>query len=348
MKISKKAGMFGFGFNSGQQGDAIESAAEKPSCPAFFGWHSVWLAQVGAQEHKLHSQLHTWSHGKRGRVEWTWPKPGPISLWLEAYANSFDPAENSNVLVRALNSINQPNSPDFNRSVKLMDARCGLGPNRWILSSVQAFIKKGEFTCCFSFIFGVYSTDFAQLLQKANRAPMSWCLNQKLQQAWPQARADTPVSAMLQAGQQLCWRAEVARDKGWDEEGVIRQPHWRVLPLPSPAIQTEHITTADYLQFNPCHILQRQWNGGAFHRALSWGGSRRTSPPSGPWVSWGQWEDGVLAGKGRGEEGTSKDGRSAQVTWYIYKCTQYQPWMTSTGLVEQLELEDMSCNDCNK
>lgn len=30
-------------------------------------------------------------------------------------------------------------------------------------------------------------------------------------------------------------------------------------------------------------------------------------------------------GKGRGKEGTSMDGRSAQVTRYIYKCTQYQP-----------------------
>lgn len=131
--------------------------------------------------------------------------------------------------------------------------------------------------------------------------------------AWPWARADTPVSAMLQAGQQLCWRAEVARDKGWDEEGVIHQPHWRVLPLPSPAIQTEHITTTGYLQFHPCHILQRQWNGGAFHWALSWGGSRRTNPPSGSCSSWGHWGDGVLAGKGRGKEGTSMDGRSAQV-----------------------------------
>lgn len=207
--------------------------------------------------------------------------------------------------------------------------------------------KRRENLHAASLIFGVCSTVFAQLLQKENRAPMSWCLNQKLQQAWPQARADTPVSAMLQAGQQLCWRAEVARDKGWDEEGVIRQPHWRVLPLPSPAIQTEHITTTDCLQFHPCHILQHQWNGGTFHWALSWGGSRRTSPLSGPCGSWSQW-GGVLAGKGRAKEGTSKDGRSAQVTWYIYKCTQYQPWMTSTGLVEQLELEDMSCNDCKK
>lgn len=35
--------------------DAIESAAEKPSCPAFLSWHTVWPAQVRAEEHKLHS-----------------------------------------------------------------------------------------------------------------------------------------------------------------------------------------------------------------------------------------------------------------------------------------------------
>lgn len=160
--------------------DAIESAAEKPSCPAFLSWHMVRPAQVRAEEHKLHSQLHRWSHRKRGRVAWMRPRPGPISPWQETYDNSLDPAENPNVLVRASNSIYQPNSLDFNVSVKLMDACCGLGPNRWILSSAQAFKKKGEFICCFAFIFGVCSTVFAQLLQKENRAPMSWCLNQKL------------------------------------------------------------------------------------------------------------------------------------------------------------------------
>lgn len=159
--------------------DAIESAAEKPSCPAFLSWHTVWPAQVRAEEHKLHSQLHIWSHRRRGRVAWMSLRPGPISPWQENY-NSLDPAENPNMLVRPLKSINQLNSLDFNGSVKLMDACCRLGPNRWILSSVQALKKKGEFTCCFSFIFGVCSTVFAQLLQKENRAPMSWCLNQKL------------------------------------------------------------------------------------------------------------------------------------------------------------------------
>lgn len=89
-----------------------------------------------------------------------------------------------------------------------------------------------------------------------------------------------------------------------------------------------------------------KWRGLPFEH---WVGVALEEPAlhSGPCGRWGQWR-GVLAGKGRGKEGTSKGGRGAQVAWYIYKCTQYQPWMTSTGLVEQFELEDTSCNDCNK
>lgn len=49
-------------------------------------------------------------------------------LWQKS--NSLDPAENPTLLVRALNSIHQPNTLDFNGSVQLMDACCGLGPSR--------------------------------------------------------------------------------------------------------------------------------------------------------------------------------------------------------------------------
>lgn len=89
-----------------------------------------------------------------------------------------------------------------------------------------------------------------------------------------------------------------------------------------------------------------KWRGLPFEH---WVGVALGEPAihSGPWGRWGQ-RRGVLAGIGRGEEGTGKGGRSAQVARYIYKCTQYQPWMTSTGLVEQSELEDTSCNNCNK
>lgn len=172
MKFSKKPGTFFF-FSFWQQGYHCVSSW-KAKLPCFLCWHTVWPAQLRAEEHKPHSQLHTWSH-RKGCMDVT----QAILLWQKD-SNSLDPAENPDLLVRALHSIHQPNSLDFNGSVKLMDACYGLGPNRWTLSSAQAFRKKGEFTCRFSLIFDARSTVFAQLLQKANRALMSWCLNQKL------------------------------------------------------------------------------------------------------------------------------------------------------------------------
>lgn len=94
---------------------------------------------------------------------------------------------------------------------------------------------------------------FCPAFAENERAPVDWCLNHIRSKACLTGKAVTPESAMLQAGQQLCWRVEVARDKGWDEEGVIHRPHWKVLLLPSPAIQTQHITLTN--DFNSIHAI---------------------------------------------------------------------------------------------